>query len=287
MSDTVLTLHEAAAQLGVHYMTAYRYVRLGALRAIKVGGSWQVTQADLEAFERASAAGEPAEHGGRPRARWDDRFESRLLAGDAAGAWGVVEAALAAGTEADEVYTEVMSPALTSIGQRWERGELDVAIEHRASGIVMRLIGRLGPRFARRGRTRGGVLIGAPEGERHAIPVAMLADLVRADGWDVSDLGVDVPESSFVHAVVHTPELVALGVSVTTAGHLEAARRALAAARAVAPGLLLVIGGAAVREGVAASELGADAVATDANGFLSLLAEAAATPRFSSVHTFD
>ena len=32
-----LTLHEAAELLGVHYMTAYRYVRLGVLPAVKVG----------------------------------------------------------------------------------------------------------------------------------------------------------------------------------------------------------------------------------------------------------
>jgi len=35
MSSGDLTLHEAAELLGVHYMTAYRYVRLGLLPAVK------------------------------------------------------------------------------------------------------------------------------------------------------------------------------------------------------------------------------------------------------------
>ena len=46
MSDTTgddLTLHEAADVLGVHYMTAYRYVRLGLLPAAKAGGTCDPT----------------------------------------------------------------------------------------------------------------------------------------------------------------------------------------------------------------------------------------------------
>jgi len=39
--DELLSLRDAADQLGVHYMTAYRYLRLGTLPAKKVGGVWQ------------------------------------------------------------------------------------------------------------------------------------------------------------------------------------------------------------------------------------------------------
>ena len=41
MTAADLTLNEAAELLGVHYMTAYRYVRLGFLQATKVGGCWR------------------------------------------------------------------------------------------------------------------------------------------------------------------------------------------------------------------------------------------------------
>ena len=47
-----LSLHEAAAELGVHYMTAYRYVRLGMLPAHREGRSWRVLRTDLEALDR-------------------------------------------------------------------------------------------------------------------------------------------------------------------------------------------------------------------------------------------
>src|SRR5690606_17133972 len=49
------TLREAADHLGVHYMTMYRYVRLGLIPAVKTAGSWRVTAVDLESFARPQA----------------------------------------------------------------------------------------------------------------------------------------------------------------------------------------------------------------------------------------
>ena len=46
-SEAMVTLTEAAALLGVHYMTAYRYVRTGRLPAIKDGAEWRVRAADV------------------------------------------------------------------------------------------------------------------------------------------------------------------------------------------------------------------------------------------------
>lgn len=271
MPSDDLTLQEAADELGVHYMTAYRYVRLGLLPARKEGGTWRVARADLDLFRNGGSMGPQPEGGSRRRAPWAERLEARLLAGDARGAWGVIEAALAAGAELDEVYLDVVSPAMASIGERWEQGELDIFVEHRATGIVMRLIGRLGPRFVRRGRTRGVVIIGAPSGERHALPVALVSDLVRQRGWEVSDLGADVPAASFVRAMQTTPDVVAVGVSVTTAECLDTARESLMALREAATGVLLIVGGRAVRDDEHARELGADAAVQGAKGFTDLL----------------
>ncbi len=45
-----MNLKQAAASLGVHYMTAYRYVRTGRLRARRAGTEWVVYPEDLRAF---------------------------------------------------------------------------------------------------------------------------------------------------------------------------------------------------------------------------------------------
>ncbi len=262
-----MTLHEAAEVLGVHYMTVYRYVRLGQLEAHKVGGTWQVDEGDLRAFRA-----HPAVVVGRPQAPWSQRLEHRLIAGDANGAWGVVEAALTGGADFDEIYLEVMAPAMVSIGARWARGELDISVEHRATAILTRLLGRLGHRFGRRGRSKGSVVLGAPAGELHSLPVAMAADLVRQRGWDVSDLGADVPAASFVHAAVGTDDLVAVGLSATLEGTLDSMRAALEALRSGLPGgVALVVGGQAVRDQAHALSLGADGYASDGRALVGFL----------------
>jgi excisionase family DNA binding protein len=265
-----LTLQEVADLLGVHYMTVYRYVRLGLLEAHKVAGTWQVTPAALEELRRRSVAS-AASPRGRRRAPWSERLEHRLVAGDARGSWSVIEAALAAGTELDEVYLDIVAPALRTIGQRWADGTLDVGIEHRASVITGRLLGRLGPRFLRRGRSRGVVVLGAPAGERHALPLALLSDVVRGAGWDVSDLGADVPTRSFVRTAATTERLRAVGVSMSTPESLVAGEEVIAALRSTVSRVPILAGGHAVVDEPHARALGADAWAPNGRAVVALL----------------
>jgi excisionase family DNA binding protein len=269
-----MTLQEAADALGVHYMTAYRYVRLGQLTAEKAGAVWRVTAEDLESFRSASAA--PTRARGVRQAPWADRFASRLVAGDGRGSGGVVEAALTAGMDPADVYLEIISPALTQVGDRWAAGEIDVATEHRASGIAMRVLGRLGPRFARRGRTRGGVVVGTPAGEQHSLPVAMLADLLRSGGWEVSDVGCDVPPVDFARMATQVERLVAVGVSITNSACLDAAAHTVEVLRANLGDVPILVGGRAVGSRSEALALGADGWASDGRAALGMLDNLAA-----------
>lgn len=264
------SLQEVAELLGVHYMTAYRYVRLGQLDAHKVGGGWRVSSSALDDFRAAREADVPARQRSAP---WHLRLEARLIAGDAAGAWGVVEAAQASGASVGDVYLGVVAPALRSIGDRWERGEIDISVEHRASGIVQRLVGRLGSQCVRRGRPRGSILVGAPPGERHGIASSIVADLLRLEGWEVSDVGADTPVASFVAAARSIENLVAIGISVTNTESLPACESTCEALREAGIGVPVVLGGQAVPGDAEARALGAHAYAADAAGLLTILAE--------------
>jgi excisionase family DNA binding protein len=249
--ETDLSLHEAAEFLGVHYMTAYRYVRQGLLSAQKRQGTWRVSLSDLESFGGESSGADrvptdnPAAMGrGRSRnAPWAQRLERRLVAGDDTGAWSVVESALAAGHDLESIYATVVSPALEAIGARWEAGELEISVEHQATSIATRLIARVGPRFARRGRSRGVVVIGAPAGEAHSLPTAMLGDLLRASGWTVTELGANTPAESFAHAAAAGDAVVAVGISVTHPDHRQRIPEIAAAVHERVPGLLIAAGG--------------------------------------------
>ena len=69
MTDAVLTLQEVADELGVHYMTAYRYVRLGVMDAAKSGGVWQVQRSALDRFREQAAEASSGDRSVRQRRR--------------------------------------------------------------------------------------------------------------------------------------------------------------------------------------------------------------------------
>ena len=78
------------------------------------------------------------------------------------------------GVEPSDVYVDFLVPALRAIGDGWAPGELTVADEHRRRSRSA-WSGGLGPRFARRGRKRGTVVVGAPPRR------------LGADGWSGPD----------------------------------------------------------------------------------------------------
>ena len=266
----VLTLQEAADRLGVHYMTAYRYVRLGLLPATKEGSSWRVAAAELDRLTGPDGLASRG-RGRQDPAPWAARLECRLVAGDEVGAWGVVEAALAAGAEPPAIYLEVLAPALAAIGEAWAAGEVDVSVEHRASAIALRMVGRLGPRFVRRGVSRGSVLLAAPEGDLHGLPVALAADLVRGAGFDAEDLGADLPTAALVDAACGTQRLVAVALAMTTSDNRGTVRQAVHCLREATGGVPVLVGGGGVADEGAARRLGADAWGRDGAALVDLL----------------
>jgi MerR family transcriptional regulator, light-induced transcriptional regulator len=262
------TLQEAADELGVHYMTMYRYVRLGLIPAAKAGGSWRVASDDLEQFVRPQA--------GRPedsRTPWAGRLEARMLAGDATGSWAVVEAAMASGATPEQVYAQIIGPAMSSIGERWARGEIGVEDEHLASAVAGRLIGKLGARFARRGRSRGVVVATTPPGERHGFGVAMVSDIIRGRGFEVFELGPDLPIESLVKALAKLPDLAAVCLSVVSTQNLDACRATVARLKADFPAVSVIVGGGAFTSEDEARSMGADGFSLEAVGAADILVE--------------
>ena len=186
------------------------------------------------------------------------QLEARLLAGDEPGAWGVLEAALASDHSPSQVLLQLVTPALESIGDRWHAGELTVADEHRASAVAVRLISRIGARFARRGPKRGSVVITTPPAEQHAAPVAMAADLLRWAGFNVIELGADTPADALSQTVADVHDLLAVAMACTTKASATSARRVVTHLHESLPGTTVLVGGAAIHDADHARRLGAD-----------------------------
>lgn len=279
-----LSLQEAADSLGVHYMTAYRYVRTGRLAATKRGAEWRVAVSDMEALRDRNARGHSTSAGeqssGNPtptrrRIDYHERLETRLLAGDEAGSWAILEDAMTAGVDPTELYLDVMAPAMAAIGDGWAAGNVSVAEEHRASVVMLRIIGRLGPRFTRRGRKRGSVVIGAAPGDHHGVPVALAADLLRGEGFNVIDLGADSPAESFIDAAREAERLIAVGINATSGDNETAIASTIVAIKA-ALDCPVVLGGNGLSSIEAGLALGADRVTLSAPDALAAFSELAA-----------
>jgi excisionase family DNA binding protein len=247
-----MTIQEVADALGVHYMTAYRYVRQGRLPATRRGAEWRIHPSDVASLTTTARRG-TARTGADSEA-----LERRMLAGDSQGAWWLLQSHLGGGLDPSGVLTELVVPALRSIGERWASGEVSVAEEHKATAVAQRVIGHLGMQFGRRGKDRGTVALAAPSGDLHVLPVAIAADLLRWRGFDVVELGGNAPPAAIGDAVAKEPRLLAVGIVSTVSGHDSEVALSADSVRAAVPGIPVFIGGAAVSSEAHAHAMGAD-----------------------------
>jgi excisionase family DNA binding protein len=249
-----VALSEAAERLGVHYTTVYRYVRTGRLAAERHGARWSVSLVDLNSMVLSNPR--TARSGTTLHRR--TRLRDRLTQGDGAGAWSVIEEALTSGSEPTFICSELLLPSMKIIGDEWEAGTRSIAEEHRASEITSRLIGRLGPRFARRGPSRGTVVLGLAPGELHSLGAAVLSDFLRRAGYEPINLGANTPAASFVEMAHGADRLIAVLVGATTSGRDDAIGDVVGALRRARLSTPILVGGRAVHDDEHAMSLGAD-----------------------------
>jgi MerR family transcriptional regulator, light-induced transcriptional regulator len=235
-----MQLREAADVLGVHYQTAYGWVRQGTLPARKTGRGYEVLDSDVRVLAERRASGTAP----RPEVRVRDwpahagRLHDAIVAGDETLARHDVDR-LASGVPVIDLCERVITPALRRIGEEWAAGELSIATEHRASAICERLIA---PRAHQPpGRPRGIAVTATPPAERHALPALMAAACLREDRWLVHHLAADLPVADVIGLALDAgADLVVL--SSAMAQTARAARRAAREIGFSAPRLRVLAG---------------------------------------------
>jgi len=193
-----MDLRMAADRLGVHYQTAYRWVREGTLHAVKIGPSYDISEKEIVRFaaHRAKPVPPPATTVVRSWGVQRDRLHKMLAVGDELAARQVVERLRGGGLEMLSLCEDLFTPVLARIGSDWAEGRISVAVEHRAAAICERLIARIA--VHPRGRPRGVAVVCTPPGEEHSLPAAMATLCLRADRWQVHHLGTQVPVRDLV-----------------------------------------------------------------------------------------
>ncbi len=195
-----------------------------------------------------------------------DYLDRRDLGAAIALALGLVDD----GVPVPEVLHMMVAPAQAEVGARWQRNEYTVADEHAATAVADAVVSVLSAERIPVGEPVRMVVVCA-EGEWHLLPARLLAESLRAQGFDVTFLGGSMPAVHLAAFLAHA-DVDIVGISCTTPLALEGALSGVEVAHdAGLPGL---VGGRAFgTDDCRANAIGADLWAPDAQEAAELLRE--------------
>ncbi|MBI4660577.1 MAG: corrinoid protein [Verrucomicrobia bacterium] len=197
-------------------------------------------------------------------------YES-ILSGDAKQARALTEQALTAGVDPLRLVNDFMAPAMDEVGRRFESNEYfvpELLLSARAMKSALELIRPL--LVARGEKPTGRVVIGTVKGDLHDIGKNLVAAMLEGGGFEVIDLGVNVPPEKFIAtAKEKNAHIVAMSALLTTTmlsmkSTIEAIKEAGLRDR-----LKVLVGGAPITQKFAA-EIGADGYCDNAAGAVGL-----------------
>ena len=124
------------------------------------------------------------------------------------------EEAIQKGVDPIEAIEEGLAKGLRIVGEKFSMGEAFLPELVIAAEAMKQAIKILEPEILktrRERRTLGRILIGTVEGDIHDIGKNIVSILLTAAGFEVIDLGVDVPTEKFIEKIRETrPDILAL-----------------------------------------------------------------------------
>jgi corrinoid protein of di/trimethylamine methyltransferase len=196
-----------------------------------------------------------------------------VIDGDAGQAAALAQQSLDAGLDPLVTIDDGYVPGLRHVGDLFATGEMFLPEMVLAARAVQAAVKVLEPEMARRSARRrvlGRVVLGTVQGDIHEIGKNLVSMMLQASGFEVHDLGVDVPVKRFAEKA-HEVGADVVGVSAlltTTMTGQRAVVQALEEA-GLRPKVRVMVGGAPVTRGWA-EEIGADGFSEDAVGAVAL-----------------
>jgi corrinoid protein of di/trimethylamine methyltransferase len=197
------------------------------------------------------------------------QLTASVVNGKAQEAADLTRRALAAGLDPLVIIDEALRPGMDAVGERFSCGEVFIPHLVLAGRAMQSGMNVLEPEMKRRGqgtRPAGTAVIGTVKGDIHEIGKSLVGIMLTASGFEVHDLGVDVPVETFVAKVKETGAQI-LGLSALLTTTMVVQRRVIEALRTadVRGQVKVLVGGAPVGRAWA-EEIGADGYADDARG---------------------
>ncbi len=190
-----------------------------------------------------------------------------VIEGNANLAKELTQKALDEGTAPLAIYQEGLIPGMGVVGKKMQAGEyyipevlLSARAMKQASAIVKPLLGDSSA------SSQGKVIVGTVQGDLHDIGKNLVISMLEGAGFEVVDLGVDVPTEKFVNAVKETGASV-IGLSALLSITMLKMKEVIDSLQATGQrgDVKVMIGGAPASQRYA-DEIGADGYAADAGG---------------------
>lgn len=194
-----------------------------------------------------------------------------ILTGDMATARATTDKALAAGADPLKLIQDFMMPAMAEVGRRFECNDYFVPELLQAARAMKSSLEPVRPLLsAKNAKGAGRVLIGTVTGDLHDIGKNLVIALLEGSGFEVVDLGVNVPPAQFVRKIQEQkPDIVAMSALLTTTmpamkTTIEAMKKA-----GVRDSVNILVGGAPISQKYA-DEIGADGYGETASSAIGL-----------------
>lgn len=195
------------------------------------------------------------------------RCAQSVLDGDAGRAETLASEALKKKYAVLEVIEKGFVAGIREVGRLWEEGTMFLPELVMGAEAMKRAMTVLQPSLEKSGgsgSSLGHVVIGTIEGDIHDIGKTLVATMLSANGFEITDLGADVPAGRFVdEAVQKGAGCIAISALLTTTMHGQRKVIEELESRKVRNTVRVLVGGAPCNDAWA-KEIGADGYAGDA-----------------------
>lgn len=174
-----------------------------------------------------------------------------------------VQEALEAGDKAQDIL-DAMVASMGVVGEKFSAGEIFVPEMLIAAKAMSKGVEELKPVMAGDSSSSlGTCIMGTVAGDLHDIGKNLVVMMLESAGFDMVDLGVDVPAERFVEAIKENDNVVLVACSGLLTTTMPALKEAVQTIKAAMPEMKVIVGGAPVTQEYA-DEIGADGYAPDA-----------------------
>ena len=222
-TETYLKTQQVADALGVSVSSIKRWVDSGVLEATRTMGKHRLvllsSALQFARREKFPVDGLLAMSAQPVSATIDDRLCDQLLdalkSGEDRKASSLIVSAYHSGLGVVPLADRLIRPTMERIGHGWLLGQWDIYEEHQATSLMMSTLAGLNSALIQSARGPRPLAIGAsPEGDPYILPGLLAEITVREAGWDVRNLGGDLPLRSLAAATrKYRPKLIFLSAS--------------------------------------------------------------------------